>query len=365
MYFNSSRLLPVHSKNKPISVPKVKNQPKKLNPTERKHKSKHDKKNKKTDVPEPQLLPNGEKPNFGNQNNDKSGSSSGKKPSRPKKHSKQEKQFEQQSVSESTDRLTQTLKDLLLKSQTSSSSASPMINNNNRVAVTSNNDIASTISPLNTPSTIPAALLNPMGLSPIPQQQHQQPQLMTPPIMHPGLYPQQTLSPFAYQQQYQNSPQPPPLIHGNGSSIPGTGGGYPFQGYPYVSNVHYSLTSGTNNQMPNNAVSPTPAHMNLMFPYSNNNNGNNLSTMHVPPLSSSSSTSRQIQHSAPHTAMASPSTNSKPTSRSNSRPTSNASFNSRSPPKKNNVRRGSQSFAGASFATAIPQECNLPKPSFT
>ncbi|CAI4061823.1 hypothetical protein N7582_001973 [Saccharomyces uvarum] len=76
MYFNSSRLLPSAGKNKTNNL--IKHKPRKSRASENTAKNINNN-SFSTDIPPPQTLPNGEKPDFGH--------SSTKKPSsRPKKH---------------------------------------------------------------------------------------------------------------------------------------------------------------------------------------------------------------------------------------------------------------------------------------
>lgn len=112
MYFNSSRLMSASSKNKTNSVPRL---DKKRIQSERKNKVRQE--TIDISLPEPQVLPNGEKPDFGN-------SKSGRKQRQDSYSARKQKNTTtgsnkcvQEDKSDHTAKVTQDLKDLFLKGE--------------------------------------------------------------------------------------------------------------------------------------------------------------------------------------------------------------------------------------------------------
>ncbi|SMN18061.1 similar to Kazachstania africana KAFR_0J02690 hypothetical protein [Maudiozyma saulgeensis] len=153
----------------------------------------------------------------------------------------------------------------------------------------------------------------------------QQPQYGLP--IGPGIQPNQSM------------PLPPPNIQSSLSQH--------FQGlgYPFALHNNYRLSS---------SGSPVPQQIQLMAPMFNQQN------MH--PMNNNDNAVRQGQATIGNTI----SPNVTPTTLRSTQitPRVKTSKTQQSSAKRNKARTSSHSFAGASFATDVPQESNLPKPSF-
>lgn len=346
MYFNSSRLLPLHGKNRSsVSLNSKKN-----SIAVKKNKVKQE--TLDFNLPQPQTLPNGEKPNFGNSNSNSDGNTS-----KNKKHNKPKSK-----KGPTTSDLSQDLKNLLLQNNESTKVKSKTVKRNSKQSEgdispvsqqsTSTQSTPLTnymVSPINTPLSLQTTLLpsvNPMTMSlPSP---HQNGNI---PMKTAGLPPQ--LSPIHQQQPLYSSQQPQQHV----GPVP------PFQmpGYPYAQHSgNYSLKS-----VPLPLPQQVPM-VNPMYPYHFPNGNSNqaavipqLYPMHPPHPQQHHNPEFHQQHDEQRK---NPIGNNR-SSRPNSSSSSHSSNNSQSS-RKSKTRSSSHSFAGASFATDVPQECNLPKPSF-
>ncbi|CCF60333.1 hypothetical protein KAFR_0J02690 [Kazachstania africana CBS 2517] len=198
MYINSSRLLPVHSKNKPSNN---------LNNHKKFIRAEKQSREKNETVPLPQSLPNGEKPNFGHSNGKKS-----KKKGKAKE-----------------DELSASLKNLVLDKSQSTKKAtkkklfSPKSNHQELDSTPIVQQQASKTplttflsSPINTPSSIPSQLLSPpVPMGPFSPSTTRHPYPTSP----PHILAQPNLS---------GAPLPPP---------------FQMAGYPYIPHANYSLAS--------------------------------------------------------------------------------------------------------------------------
>ena len=172
-----------------------------------------------------------------------------------------------------------------------------------------------------------------------PQQQYGLP-------MGTNIQPMQNMPSNIQQQQQQQMPM--------GNINPGGPVSQHFQGlgYPFALNNNYRLSSVDGPMM--------PQQIQLMTPMFNQQNGgqphlpnNNMNIQQRQNIMSPNVTPMSIQ-----STQISP----KPQQSNRVQPLSSSSSNSSA--KKNKTRTTSHTFAGASFATDVPQESNLPKPSF-
>jgi len=139
-------------------------------------------------------------------------------------------------------------------------------------------------------------------------------------------------------QQNQSMPLPPPNIQSSLSQH--------FQGlgYPFALHNNYRLSSGDG---------PLPQQIQMMAPMFNQQN------MH--PMNHNNNTVQPGQATIGNTI----SPNVTPTTFRSTEISPKAKPNTtQTSAKRNKARTSSHSFAGASFATDVPQESNLPKPSF-
>lgn len=416
MYINSSRVLPSRSKNKqPNAMFPRSNSGKGVanNSASSNNSSKNNSNNNKANnrkrgtrrgdgggqnqrssqrdasIPQPQVLPNGDKPNFGNSTStaDKRRGSSNKKDARNVNHAKN---------------VTADLKNLLLDSANKNmspkraSDKSPRAGSNthankkqevinvNTMKKESTTPIMTFLtSPINAPGSIPSMNLS-ESANAVPQTQRAPGSTGVPPgpaapniLAGPGLnmppqfvgrpLPQQPQQPMiagnilpmaqpGFQPRYmqQMGPQPaygmpigqqlPPPNMLPGQHMQGLG-------YPFGVQNNYNLSS-----MPVQLPQQIP----LMAPMGHNQNMRPANVKsQVPPNAMAQGPAPPMTKTNQNTPV------STPTSLLSNQVSPKAQNNkSKSSAKKNKDRNSSHSFAGASFATDVPQESNLPKPSF-
>lgn len=413
MYFNRSRMLPAHNKNKahitqtpPLSMKKSKSNRKSLELVEKK--SEKDSRAstpvpvdlKLTEIPQLQSLPNGERPNFGNTSNSnvktndnkdishqkaysrkKSGSGKthkikdkdGEKKSKSNKkdkhssssiNSKKDKQLKHESTEVVTTNLKQLLFEKNNKNRTNDSRKKSVKNDSNINRVQNNPSPLTTFltSPIITPDNIPPQLKinnNPTTLGQTP--------LMVS-MQHNQQFTHQNDHNVAVAAGHNNNNNTNINNHNNNNiPIPLTNGMVnspimhpltPFQmsntipPYPFGNNnMNYSISNVPLPLPIPSYVSPQP-----IPPQQNLLNGNNPSTHNIM-MDKTVDISGGGGVTGP--VMANNNTNiNKPVNvqvKNNNKSIKNT---------KNVNKKIPHSFAGASFATDIPQECNLPKPSF-
>ncbi|KAL3234607.1 Enhancer of mRNA-decapping protein 2 [Nakaseomyces bracarensis] len=368
MYFNSSRRLPTHSKNNSPAIPAKNNSTR--SPNKRLNKKKFQKENN-DNIPL-QQLPNGQKPDFGhgngNTNTNNGNNNNGQKNYRGKQKRDSYEQRENLETKKSYDSLTKNLKTLLINPEKAEKTVVETIikssSEHNPTSITppsddylSNGTAPSMghvhqpgfISPISTPMNIPQQLntlphmipsplvqnnIGPMGNSQyLPynmqqQQQHQQhyahnvgPQPIHPDAFRPGIPPMVAPQPPGF-------PGPPGMPIGapnhmymNHGMIPP-----PMNGFPSLEQQHQNIMPSPT--LPR-IIPPNPISIINPVLTNNVNDVNNISTKSTIP---------------------------------------NGTMNGKTTGNKSNKRTGSRSsktFAGASFATDVPNECSLPKPSFT
>lgn len=401
MYINSSRLLPTRSKNKSSNSIFQHSTPNDNRKRTDKNNTRNEKKSKQKqpdnfEVPLPQVLPNGERPNFGNSGtNNKGNRNSNKSNSSKKNHNVNNNEKEN---NPNTKILTENLKHLLLDNSDTNSAKnntkskgnkknsnrknnekSPRTSNRTKLAngntrtndktIVNNNKktpiMTFLTSPINGPGNMPALQLpenttqslNNAPANSMPriansvlagpglnhEQQHinvvQQPMPMN--LQPPS---QQNLQPQIFQQQKLQQ-----FVVPNGPAIPPYQTLLPQQppmpnvqglGYPFALYNNYSLSS-----MP----VPLPQQIPLMTQMFNNQNMNQLNHMDGNNNTVSNSNSSAATPISLAISQMSP---------------KSESSKIHSSTKKGKGRSPSHSFAGASFATDMPQESTLPKPSF-
>ncbi|KAG0659325.1 hypothetical protein C6P45_001867 [Maudiozyma exigua] len=176
------------------------------------------------------------------------------------------------------------------------------------------------------------------------QQQQQQQQYGLPVGQH--VQPMQNM-PSNIQQQQQMS---------MGNVNPGGPMSQHFQslGYPFALNNNYRLSSVDGPLMPQQIQLMTPMfnQQNGSQPHLQNNNNNNMNIQQRQNTISPNVTPMSMQPTQ---------ISRKPQQTNKVQPLSSSSNSSA---KRNKARTTTHTFAGASFATDVPQESNLPKPSF-
>ncbi|XDT20955.1 Hypothetical protein J6896_02829 [Nakaseomyces glabratus] len=348
MYFNSSRRLPTHSRNNSPIVAAKNNSSTRIPALNNKKPSKKTEKDIEQ-LLSPQQLPNGQRPDFGH------GPRGGKQTNGAKTKNKKKQDKELQETKDSYDNLTKNLKNLLInpektektvvetliKSNSNSATATPQKAPNTTQGITNSHGLSQNFSsPLSTPMILPHNLpMNPLGNPNFPannhylpynpqqlqQQQQQQNRLPVGPgpmnfdNFRPGIAP---VAP----------PQPPPgYPPGPNGPPPGMPQQLNFNGQPMYYNQPPMPIP--NSAFPiNQSIGASPTLPRIIPPNPMNYINPALST---PPVVKNPTSNGPV-------------TNTKPTNKS-----------------KRNSGRKSNTFAGASFATDVPNESNLPKPSFT
>lgn len=459
MYFNRSRMLPAHNKNKshmpqpsPLSMKRSKSDRKSLEMMGRRSERESRSSTptpmnmKLPEIPKLQVLPNGQKPNFGNssnnshnhhhhnhhnshhnhgnssrshahnqnnKNNDlnttqhkshsrKRSTSGGKSSKKDKetdfdkrnRNSKREshKKIDKTNI-ESTEEVTNQLKDLLINDNNNNKETKNNVNlKNNSTDVKNMNRIQNNPSPLTTfltspiitPDTIPPQLKiennSILGKTPLLSSIQQN----TPSI---GMNTQQRSShnlpndSNILNNTSKNITSLPPLPHpsltsaSNSTTVTMNNNNYPPQ--PIINGIVNSpiMHPLTSFQIPNSI----PPH-----PFGNNNMNYSITNVPLPippfvappPLLSQQNLSngpsvlnaRDINTNNNNNIPVSPELilheDRKKTSNKCSNTKVNTTSNNSNKHNKYTNKKTSHTFAGASFATDIPQECNLPKPSF-
>lgn len=352
MYFNSSRLMSTAGKNKSNYLQKP---DKKLSNTSnivRKQQLKHDVTVPET-LPQPQALPNGEKPNFGNASNKKSNSKGQYKKNRGQNY------HQKKNEDSSADDLTNDLKQLLSVSEGEKERARESQKEKRPKSNATQKKYPKEDKPVD---TRPAATkVGSDSQSGIPKTQ----QLMSPQVpsisplpLHPGLY------------------QQPPLNSTQQCA------GYPYGNKPFANQYqqpNYALTSNTLPHL------TTPAATLMNFPLQAMQPAPPTPPMHYhPQMNMSPHPINVINGHIPHNyapiyqpnyptqvpmVMAVPGL--PPTSSGSVASNSNASTtpatskrNKRKPSGGGGGSSSSGGYAGASFTTHAPTITNLPKPSF-
>lgn len=355
MYFNSSRRLPTHSKNNSPAIPAKNNSVR----TPNKRLTKKSTKENANDIPL-QQLPNGQKPDFGHgngtgakNNHNSNNQSRGKK---GKKHHNHEEMVE---ANKSYENLTKNLKTLLINPEKTEKTVVETI-------IKSSNQNSATSTPpreqmMFSNGGMPQQQHQPGFISPISTPMNRPQQLNTLPHMIPSPLVQHNLGnmggsqylPYNIQQQQQlqqyahnTGPQPmhpdafrpgiPPMVAPQPPGFPGPPG----------------MPMGAPNMYMNQGMMPPPP--NGFPPMDQHHN--------VIP----SPTLPRIIPPNP-IAIINPTLTSNPNDNGNQGPQDSTNMNAKSNKKSNkrNSSRKSKTFAGASFAVDVPNECSLPKPSFT
>lgn len=410
MYINSSRVLPSRSKNKqPNSMFPRSNSNKSItsnnsNGGNKSSKKRGPRKNdgvsqnqksplKPADIPQNQSLPNGERPNFGNSSSttDKRRSSGNKKDNLAGNHAKNVTADLKNLLLDNKNNKPKSNKNTSAKrgndkspragSNTHTNKKQEVINVNMMKKESTTPIMTFLTSPINAPGSIPNMNLSETRAgTPGSQRSSGTPGMLpgvTPNVLAgPGLnmppqfvgHPQQQqmqpmmggnmlpMSQPQFQPHYvqQMGPQPPygmpvgqqlppPNQRVGPPAPPAILQGQPMQGlgYPFGMQNNYNLSS-----MP----VPLPQQIPLIVPMGHGQNG--LPNNAKAPVSQMPKTTQNTPVSTP-TALLSNQVSPKV---QNNRSKSSA--------KKSKDRTSSHSFAGASFATDVPQESNLPKPSF-
>lgn len=410
MYFNSSRMLPSHNKNSthmtqapPFSLKKSKSNRKSLELVERKSEKPSRSSTpvpenlKSNDIPRLQTLPNGERPNFGNSSNinvksndnnishssqhkthsrkksangkthknkDKDGE---KKPKSGKKDKTSGNKKEKSSKHESTEVITNNLKQLLLDKNKSGKATDTKKKNTSKKIDADIHRVQNSASPLTTFMTSP--IITPGNIPPQLKINNNSTALGQPPLMVTMQHHQQF--------NHQNNRNVAAAGHNNNN------------------NTHNNIPMPLNNGMMNSPIMHplTPFQMSNTippYPFGNNNLNYSISNMPlpmpapsyvspqpIPPqhiLSNGNSLpnhnnmmNRAVDISGGGTGTSGPVMTNNNINKPVTTPTSANSMNNYNKSFKNNKnvnKKMSHSFAGASFTTDIPQESNLPKPSF-
>lgn len=310
MYFNSSRLKQSAGKNKTNYLQK---------PDKRRHGS--NKKNKvrqegatgnDVPLPMPQALPNGEKPDFGNSSKKGNKNQGDRRPASKK-------------TDRDADKLSHDLQEMLSVTDT---------NRKKEVLPSKGESSVSNGSPqLLTPQSMPTSGVSP-GVSPLPI--FCPPPLSVSPLpLHPGLYqhPYQQHAQQLHPQQSFNGPIP----------------GYPYSG-PQPPN--YALSSGG---LPN-FTTPQAALMNPM------QHPMNYFPVPHPAMATQVPHAQPYNYNLPQNHQIPSQGRTAPSSSGSS--SSSKRSGSASKKQSNRKSSGSGGYAGASFATSVPEITNLPKPSF-
>lgn len=408
MYFNSSRMLPSHNKNSthmtqapPFPLKKSKSNRKSLELVERKSEKPSRPSTpvpenlKAKDIPRLQALPNGERPNFGNgsvkSNDNHSNSSqhkthSRKKPGNGKTHKSKDKDGEKKSKSgkkektgsskkdkspkqESTEVVTNNLKELLLDKNKSGKSTDTKKKHTPKNDATAGR-VQNSASPLTTFMTSP--IITSDNIPPQLKINNCPTALGQPPLMVTMQHNQQF--------NHQNNRNVAAAGHNNNNNT--------------NNNIPIPLTNGMMNSPIIHPITPFQMSNTIPpYPFGNNNMNYSISNIPLPMPVPSYASPQPIQPQQtllngshlPHqkimmngavdisggggggTVAPGPYMTNNNVNKPVMAPASAKGMNNYNKSSKNNKnvnKKMSHSFAGASFTTDIPQESNLPKPSF-
>ncbi|SCV04628.1 LAME_0H19944g1_1 [Lachancea meyersii CBS 8951] len=392
MYMNSSRRLPAAGRNKTSQLQKPE---KKTTRNHRKNKTRQEG-NPSDDtvpLPQPQALPNGEKPNFGgfNKKDRKTNSNrpensttnfNGTGPARTSARVSQNSGSGSDVTSTPAGRktaelLAKNLRDVVLvENEKGGITSVPCLDNRTQRQMTPQS--LPSASPNQSPSPLSAKEYAPVALSPLPNQ--------------PGLYQQQLQQQQLQQlrqnqhfQYYQNQHLQQPLLNQHlhaqqnrfapiiplGMQQPGPNYALSSGATPYYNAMHVPFMNSNTPQTPGfyGVPPPAPPPMNLMpghFPQAQPVCSPGLAPLGNVSIMSSGSTGSEI--SGPVTSLSEEPRVSSSSSASIPNASDNLNQNSDKKPSKKS-RAGAKlargGYAGASFATSVPAVTNLPKPSFT